>query len=386
MKIKSSYEFALAAPTSMGVRLTPEGRGAVQVSDRFCLQATSAETNVMNVAASLGLPCAALTRFVKGSPVAEFIKRSLRARGISSLGSEVEQGGPWGYRHQFNIADAGCGLRAPRVWNDRTGELGQTLQAEDYEPEALFGSRGVGILHISGLIAALSEGTGKACLELARTARKHGTLVSFDLNYRASFWQGREEELKETFQAIASQADILTSIDVIEGRPEDFAPMPLEEKGQRFRAIIERAREKYPQAQAFLMSLRETISAQEHRLGALLGRRVPLRSSLPVPCLFLTVSAGEMPWWGAISTASWGALKGPRHWSLAGPAPSWPRKATRTMQSLPMSSRSGIFTGVTPWCRDRGRILWQALSTMILCCTTKRAGNYTTVWPRTCLL
>ena len=270
MKIKSSYEFALAAPTSMGVRLTPEGRGAVQVSDRFCLQATSAETNVMNVAASLGLPCAALTRFVKGSPVAEFIKRSLRARGISSLGPEVEQGGPWGYRHQFNIADAGCGLRAPRVWNDRTGELGQTLQAEDYEPEALFGSRGVGILHISGLIAALSEGTGKACLELARTARKHGTLVSFDLNYRASFWQGREEELKETFQAIASQADILTSIDVIEGRPEDFAPMPLEEKGQRFRAIIERAREKYPQAQAFLMSLRETISAQEHRLGALL--------------------------------------------------------------------------------------------------------------------
>lgn len=141
----------------------------------------------------------------------------------------------------------------------------------------------MGILHISGLIAALSEETGRACLELARTAGKYGTLVSFDLNYRASFWQGREEELQETFRAIASQADILTSIDVLEGRPEDFAPMPLEEKGERFKAIIERAREKYPKARAFLMSLRETLSAQEHRLGALLWEGGAFREIAPRP-------------------------------------------------------------------------------------------------------
>ena len=287
MDIKSEYEFALAAPTSMGVRLTPEGRSAVQVSDRFCLQATSAETNVMNVAASLGLPCVALTRFVKGSPIAEFIKRSRRARGLSYLGPEIDQGGPWGYRHQFNIADAGSGLRAPRVWNDRTGELGQTLKSADYEPEILFGKRGVGILHISGLIAALSPETGRTCLELARTASKYGTLVSFDLNYRASFWEGREDELKETFQAIASQADILTSIDVIEGRPEDFQPMPLGEKAERFKDIIARAREKYPRGKAFLMSLRETLSAGEHRLGALLWEDGVFRELAPrhVPIL-----------------------------------------------------------------------------------------------------
>ena len=270
MKLRSTYEFALAAPTSMGVRLTPEGRSAVQVSDHFLLQATSAETNVMNVASSLGMSCVALTRFVKGSPVAAFIKRSLRSRGIRYMGPEIDQGGPWGYRHQFNIADAGCGLRAPRVWNDRTGELGQTLIASDYKPEELFGRRGVGILHISGLIAALSAATGQACLELARAARKYGTLVSFDLNFRASFWQGRKQELKEIFQAIAAEADILTSIDVIEGTPDDFQPMPLEEKAERFKRIISRAQCKYPKAQMFMMSLRETINAEEHRLGALL--------------------------------------------------------------------------------------------------------------------
>ena len=40
---------------------------------------------------------------------------------------EVEQGGPWGYRHQFNVADSGFGLRAPRLWNDRAGEVGRCL-------------------------------------------------------------------------------------------------------------------------------------------------------------------------------------------------------------------------------------------------------------------
>ena len=119
--------YAVACVTSMGVRITPPDRMAVHNSDLFRLQATSAETNVLNVASSLGQECLALTKFVKGSPIAEFIKRQLRARNIRYEGVEVEQGGPWGYRHQFNIADSGFGMRAPRVWNDRAGEVGRTL-------------------------------------------------------------------------------------------------------------------------------------------------------------------------------------------------------------------------------------------------------------------
>ena len=48
-----------------------------------------------------------------------------------------------------------------------------------------------------GLIGALSPETSKFCLELARAAKKHGTRISFDLNYRASFWKGREKELRD---------------------------------------------------------------------------------------------------------------------------------------------------------------------------------------------
>ena len=98
----------------------------------FYLQATSAESNVLNVASSLGNECLVLTKFVKGSPIAQFIKNDLRSRNINFEGAEVDQGGPWGYRHQFNIADSGFGLRAPRVWNDRAGEVGRTMTIEEF--------------------------------------------------------------------------------------------------------------------------------------------------------------------------------------------------------------------------------------------------------------
>ena len=164
MTVKEMKRYALACPTSMGVRITPENRMAVQNSNTFYMQATSAESNVLNVASSLGRECLVLTKFVKDSPVADLIKRQLRARNIRFEGLDVEQGGPWGYRHQFNIADSGFGLRAPRVWNDRAGEVGRTLSIDDFDVERIFGQEGVGILYLSGLIAAMSHETTQCCL------------------------------------------------------------------------------------------------------------------------------------------------------------------------------------------------------------------------------
>ena len=77
------------------------------------LQATSAETNVASVSSYLGLPVKVLTTFVKDSPIARFIKDNLAGRHMDYEGPEVEQGGPWGYRHQFNLADSGYGLARP---------------------------------------------------------------------------------------------------------------------------------------------------------------------------------------------------------------------------------------------------------------------------------
>ena len=91
MALKTDAKYAIACVTSMGVRITPADRMAVHNSNHFYLQATSAETNVLNVASSLGHPCLALTKFVEGSPVAAFIKAQLRARNIAYEGKEVPQ-------------------------------------------------------------------------------------------------------------------------------------------------------------------------------------------------------------------------------------------------------------------------------------------------------
>ncbi len=265
----------LITATSMGVRITPFVRQPVGIDNVYIMQSTSAESNVLNVAASLGLKTRVLTAFVKGSPISDFIKRDLRRRNIGYEGPDIDAGGPWGYRHQFNIADSGFGVRAPRVWNDRAGEVGRELSAEYFDLDRLFKEEGVRMMHFSGLFAAMSEKTAEFCLELAEKASESGTKISFDLNYRASFWEGREKELRETFQKIAAVSDVLI------GNEEDYqlalgiegpkaGGKGIADKMDAFKDMIQRAREEYPNVKTFATTLREVKSANEHLWGAIL--------------------------------------------------------------------------------------------------------------------
>ena len=273
--IKKDCRYSLLVPTSMGVRITPVNGQPVHSSNLFEMQATSAETNVASIASYLGLPVKVLTTFVKDSPVAQFIKSNLKSRHMDYEGPEVAQGDPWGYRHQFNIADSGFGSRGPRVLNDRAGEVGRTLNVKDFDLERIFGTEGVQIVHLSGLIAALSPETTTFCLEIARAARKHGTRISFDLNYRASFWKGRDKELRKSFTEIASVADILI------GNEEDFqlclgiegpkaGGKGIESEIEGFKGMISRVKQTFPNASVFATTLRQVISANEHLWGAIM--------------------------------------------------------------------------------------------------------------------
>ena len=274
MKFKENAQLDLVCPTSMGVRITPQDRQVVYTSNLFRMQATSAESNVLNISSSLGLKTAVLTKFVKDSQIALFIKNELGKRHIEYIGKDVEQGGPWGYRHQFNIADSGYGLRAPVVTNDRAGEVGRTLSVNDFDLDEVFVKRGVKLVHISGLIAALSENTSKFCVELARKAKENGSKISFDLNYRASFWKNREEELSKAFKEIASLSDILI------GNEEDFqlalglkgpeaGGKDIASKIESFKQMILEAKKAYPNAEVFTTTLREVKSANAHNWGAI---------------------------------------------------------------------------------------------------------------------
>ena len=275
MQLRENARWSLVVPTSMGIRITPENRQPVHTADRFMLQATSAETNVASVVSYLGEPTKVLTAFVAGSPMAAIIKANLRQRNMSYEGPDIPQGDAWGFRHQFNIADSGFGGRGPRVWNDRAGEVGRELSVDQFDLDRLFGEEGVKILHLSGLIASLSPKTSAFCVELARTARKYGTVVSMDLNYRASFWKGREEELSAAFHDIAELCDILY------GNEEDFqlclgiagpeaGGEGIVAKIDGFKAMIGRIQEAYPNASWIGTSLREVVSADHHLWGMVL--------------------------------------------------------------------------------------------------------------------
>jgi 2-dehydro-3-deoxygluconokinase len=276
IKLRNDFAYSLLAPTSMGVRLTPVNGQPVHCSDTFTLQATSAESNVVSVSSYLRLPVKVLTTFVKGSTISRFIKDNLASRHIDYEGKEVEPGGPWGYRHQINIADSGHGSRGPRVQNDRAGEVGRTLDAKDFDLEQIFGQEGVQIVHLSGLIAALSPETSAFCLEIAKAAKQHGTRISFDLNHRASFWENREEELCNIFLEIAKISDILV------GNEEDFqlclgiegpesGGKDLSAKIEGFKGMIGRARQAFPKASVFATTLREVINTNCHYWGAIMS-------------------------------------------------------------------------------------------------------------------
>ena len=276
IEFRENCKYALVIPTSMGVRITPVNGQPVHCSDTYVMQATSAESNVGSVSSYLGLPVKILTTFVKGSPIARFIKDNLASRHMDFEGAEIEQGGPWGYRHQMNIADSGCGSRGPRVQNDRAGEVGRTLDVKDFDLDRIFGKEGARIIHMSGLVAALSPETGTFCQELSRVAKKHGTRISFDLNHRASFWKGREAELGRIFAEIAGVADILV------GNEEDFqlclgvegpeaGGKGLVDKIEGFKGMIDRAKKAFPNATVFATTLREVLSANSHLWGAIMA-------------------------------------------------------------------------------------------------------------------
>jgi 2-dehydro-3-deoxygluconokinase len=276
LKLRPNSKTAIMTASSMGLRLTPPNGQPFHTADSLDVQVTSAETNVVSVASHLGMPAKVLSKFVKDSPVSKLIRSNLAARGIEVEGPEVDQDGPWGLRHQINMADSGFGSRGPRVWNDRAGEVGRTLSVDDFDLERIFGEEGVQIVHLSGLIAALSPDTGTFCLELARAAKKHGTLISFDLNHRATFWEGREKELHDIFTEIASVTDILV------GNEEDFqlclgvegpeaGGEDLAAKINSFKGMINRAKEMFPHTTMFATTLREVVHVNNHKWGCILS-------------------------------------------------------------------------------------------------------------------
>jgi 2-dehydro-3-deoxygluconokinase len=178
-------------------------------------------------------------------------------------------------RNGLNFTERGFGIRGAVGCSDRGNTAAAQLKPGDVDWEELFGARGVRWFHSGGIFAALSETTGEVVIEAARAAKKHGTIVSYDLNYRPSLWKGFGglEKCREINREIARHVDVMI------GNEEDFtACLGFEIEGTdanltelevgSFHTMIERAVAEFPNFRAAATTMRGVRTATVNDWGA----------------------------------------------------------------------------------------------------------------------
>ena len=122
-------------------------------------------------------------------------------------------------RNGLNFTERGFGVRAALGCSDRGNSAASQMRPGEVDWESIFGSEGCRWFHCGGVFSALSETAAAVTLEAVAAARRHGTIVSYDLNYRPSLWQasGGVEA------AAALNRRLIEQVDVVIGNEEDFA-------------------------------------------------------------------------------------------------------------------------------------------------------------------
>ena len=171
-------------------------------------------------------------------------------------------------RNGLNFTERGFGIRGAVGVSDRGHTAASQLKQGDFDWEHIFGTLGVRWLHTGGIFAALSDTTAQVVLEAVKAAKKYGTIVSYDLNYRPSLWKsiGGKEKAQEVNKEIARY------IDVMIGNEEDFtACLGLEVEGNDenlkalsitgYKKMIENAVKIYPNFKVVATTLRGVKTA-----------------------------------------------------------------------------------------------------------------------------
>ncbi len=183
-------------------------------------------------------------------------------------------------RNGLNFTERGFGVRGAVGVSDRGHTAASQLRPEDVDFDHIFGELGVRWLHTGGIFAALSDSTAEVVLAAVQAAKRHGTVVSYDLNYRPSLWKdiGGQARAQEVNREIAHH------IDVMIGNEEDFtASLGFEVEGvdenltdldvASFRAMIENVQAAYPNFQAIGTTMRSVHTATINDWGAIAWSR-----------------------------------------------------------------------------------------------------------------
>ena len=178
-------------------------------------------------------------------------------------------------RNGLNFTERGFGLRAALGCSDRGHTAVSQLKPGDIDWKKIFGDEGVRWFHTGGIFCALSETTPHVAREAMEAARAHGTIISYDLNYRASLWKG----VGGPAQARAVNRELAPLIDVMLGNEEDFTSalgFEVEELDSQhsklevanFQKMIERAVQEFPNFQVVATTLRHARTATVNDWGA----------------------------------------------------------------------------------------------------------------------
>lgn len=178
-------------------------------------------------------------------------------------------------RNGLNFVDRGFGVRAAVGVPDRGHTAVSQLKAGDIDWDEIFGKHGVRWFHTGGIFCALSSTTPDVAAEAMKAAKRHGAIVSYDLNYRESLWKsvGGKKRAQEVNRSLASFVDVMI------GNEEDFsAALGFEVQGmdehvtnfevENFKKMILHAAKEFP-FKAVTATLRKAKTATRNDWGAL---------------------------------------------------------------------------------------------------------------------
>jgi 2-dehydro-3-deoxygluconokinase len=180
-------------------------------------------------------------------------------------------------RNGLNFTERGFGVRGALGVSDRGHTAISQMKPGEVNWEYIFGECGVRWFHTGGIFASLSETTAEVAIEAMRAAKKHGTIVSYDLNYRPSLWKSIGGEAK----AQEVNRKLMSHVDFVFGNEEDFdAALRIKVKSDAnnyqkldtdsYLEMMQSVSEEFPNILAVATSLRTVKSASINDWNALL--------------------------------------------------------------------------------------------------------------------
>jgi 2-dehydro-3-deoxygluconokinase len=179
-------------------------------------------------------------------------------------------------RNGLNFTERGFGPRAAVGCSDRGHTAVSQLKPGDFDFETVFGRHGARWLHSGGIFCALGESTPAVAQSAFDAARRHGTIVSYDLNYRDSLWRsfGGQTRAQDVNRALVGSVDVLFGNEedfsaalgfAVEGTDAGYSELPT----AGFRRMIAQVIDAFPNITAVATTLRTARSASSNGWGAI---------------------------------------------------------------------------------------------------------------------